>query len=252
MEYKFDEDVEGMKEKIKLFFSKTEEYTHLLLLILALLFIASAIAGRVFAKYPHISLIFTVHPLLTVADLIEEERIKEYPMLYALLGTIAVIFSACECLLRDREDGKRRSAFVGNAVSLFCGAFLLKVWQMNRELPNEAADILMSEEFNPFEYAVKIGAELMDMKLFFILALFFFGTVLVSLLLSDVYFVHALVALPTTVYVIYAWSAEKLTVHPELVVTLCIVNFAVRAIPAVSGRAIFKQKRKNNNIQKEN
>ena len=251
MTYSFpEEEVEGMKDKLKLFFSKDSEYDNLLLLILAGFFVLSVVAGRVFARYPHISLVFTVPPIVMTADMIKAEYIKEYPLLYAVFGCIAVAGGIYECVRRDRLDGKKRSAFGGNLVSLSSAAFCYWIYSKVDRL-TELAEADMSSipeedavEISRFDQHIQLEMENMDMRVFMGFAVTFAVLVLISLLLSDIYFIHGILAAVPMFAAMYMWSAGNLTVHPELLVTFTVINFAVRAVPAVSGVAKQRYKEK--------
>lgn len=248
MVYSFSEEVEGIREKLKIFFSKQDNYQNLLLLIFAALCVLSVIMGRIFARYPHISLVFTVFPLVMTADMIKEKYLEEYPLLHALLGCLAVAGAIYECVSRDREDGKKRSAFGGNAVSLCTAGFCCWLYRRAQTAVMLSETVVESAEeetvtLGYFDRQILMDMESMDMKIFLGFAATFAVLVLISLLLSDIYFIHGILAAVPMIAAIYMWNADKLTVHPELLVTFAVINFAVRAVPAISGIARKRVKR---------
>lgn len=242
MVFSFADEVEGIREKLKMFFSKEEQYVNHLLLILAALCILSVIMGRVFARYPHISLVFTAFPVVMMAHMIRAEYIKEYPLLHMLLGCLAVAGAVYECVRRDRLDGKRRSAFGGNIVSLSVAAFCLWIYRRGQTVVMLSETVVEEAEeetavVSLFDRQILSGMESMDMKIFWQFAAVFGALVLISLWLSDIYFIHGILAIVPTVAAVYMWNTDKLTVHPELLVTFAVINLAVRAVPAISGVA---------------
>lgn len=248
MSHSFEDLEGGMTEKIKLFFSQTDNIRNHTMLILALTFTLSVIGGRLLARFPHVSVIFCIPPLLLTADMIRSSLIDEYPMLYAVLAVIAVVGCVAECVARDREDGKKRSAHIGNIVSLMLAAFCFFVARMSDAL----LTLEDSAGLNSFEYEIFRYSQDMDMKVFYIFAAVYALLAVIGFILSDIYFIDAFLALPPMIALIYLWGAECLTVHSELLTVFSVTVFAVRAIPAISGRAIYKTKlSKNKNISKK-
>ena len=226
------DDELGMLDKVKMFFSKTAEYDNLLLLWLIFFCVTAVLIGRIAARLPYVSLLATVPPMLLTVDMVKSSYIKEYPLLYVLLGAIAVIGAVFECVRMDKADGKRRSAWAGNLVSLFSAAFFLWIYKKTEAV----TAVGNASELNNFDYEIYRHAPDMDVKLLMTFAMIFAATVLVSLLLSDVYFIHGIISIPPAVALIYLWSANKLTVHPELLVTLSLINLTTRTIPALSAK----------------
>ncbi|MBO5203508.1 MAG: hypothetical protein J6B72_02720 [Clostridia bacterium] len=230
------EETEGSLEKLKQFFSKTDEYDNLLLLILALFFVASVLSSRLFAKrLSFIPVVTALPPLLLAVDMIKAEYIKEYPMLYVLFGALGVMAAIYECVRMDRADSKRRSAIAVKVVSLFTAAFCYYVYKKTEELSLISYD---GPEFNPFERELRLYGGDMDIKLLSTAALIYLVLTVISILLTDIYFIDAILSVGPAVWLIYLWNAEKLTVHPELIVTLALCTLAVRTVPAFSGKAV--------------
>lgn len=222
----------GTLEKLKLFFEGTAHPERSMLLRLALLFAVSVLIGRIFSRFPHISLLAAVPPLLLTVDMIKSSYIKEYPMLYVILGGIGFISGCCDCVGADKKYGGNRSAWGGNLLSVCAALFCIYVLRTQAEL--DGADVL---QMNYFEYEIYARSQTMNMKLFAVLAAIYAVAVLLSLFLSDVYFIHAIVAAVPAVALVYLWEADKLTVHPELMVVFGIVVLTARIIPAISARA---------------
>ncbi len=234
-----DEEL-GMVGKVKLFLSRTEALDRYLLFVLALMLAISVLAGCIFKKLPYLTLIFSLPPLAMAVDLIKAQYLKEYPLLFLLLCIIAFIGGVYECVRMDRADGRHRAAWGADIVSLGFAAFLVFVYRKAGALAGIAEEDAF--ELDHFDYEIYSLAENMDIKILLTFAAVYAGLALVSLLLSDIYFIDGILALPPAVALIYLWGAEKLTVHPEIIVTLALANFTARIIPAVSGKATYKKR----------
>lgn len=223
----------GTLEKLKLFFEGAAHPERSMLLRLALLFAVSLLIGRIFSRFPHVSLLAAVPPLLLTVDMIKSSYIKEYPMLYVILGGISFVSGCCDCVGADKKYGGNKSAWGGNLLSI-CAA-LFCVYVLHTQATLDGADVL---QMNYFEYEIYAQSQTMNMKLFTVFAAIYAVGVLLSLVLSDVYFLHAIVAAVPAAVLAYLWGADKLTVHPELMVAFGIVVLTARVIPAISARAV--------------
>ena len=233
-------DEVGTVEKIKMFLSRTQSLERHLLFVLALMLAVSVLAGWIFKRIPFVSCVFTLPPLAFTVDLIKAEYIDEYPLLILLLCIIAFLGGAIECIRRDREDGRHRAAWLADIVSAGTAALLWYICKNADKLAEFSEEEAM--ELNYFDYAIYQYSADMNLKILenFAIALVVF--VVVSLVLSDVYFIDAILALVPAVAFLYLWGAEKLTVHPEIIVTFALANFAARVIPAFSGKATHKKR----------
>lgn len=242
MMFDFGEEELGMKDKLGVFFSKMISVQNHMMLILAIAFIVSVIAGRIFARLPYVAVIFVVPPMLLSVDMIKAELIEEYPMLYVILGAVAVIGGAFDCIFRDRDDRKHRSAYASAAVGAMFSAFCFFVARKSVAL--SGLDETAALELDRFDHEIFAESANMDMKLFYVFAAVYALLAVICLFLADVYFIGALLAIPPAVSLIYMWGAGKLTVQPEMLVTFSLIYLAMCVIPAVSGKAFYKQKPK--------
>ena len=231
----FDLKDVGFKEKIIKFFDKNVEYTHRIMLVLAIMLAISVVASVVLKKVPYLTLLFSVPTLTMSVYMVSSNAIEDYPMMYILLCAISVISGVWECIGKDKYDGGHRAALAGDAVSLLTSAALMLIFKKSRDI-SLAAD---GEAIRgAFDYAVASGADGMNMKLFVYISLVYVALTLISLLFTDVYFLDALFAFISLAVLVYMWSAGIWTVHAAVVVTLAAINFSVRLIPAVSGGKI--------------
>ena len=235
-------DEVGTVEKIKMFLSRTQSLERHLLFVLALMLAVSVLAGWIFKRIPFVSCVFTLPPLAFTVDLIKAEYIDEYPLLILLLCIIAFLGGAIECIRRDREDGRHRAAWLADIVSAGTAALLWYICKNADKLAEFSEEEAM--ELNYFDYAIYQYSADMNLKILenFAIALVVF--VVISLVLSDVYFIDAVLAAVPAVAFVYLWGAEKLAVHPEIIVTFALANFAARVIPAISGKATHSHRRK--------
>ena len=225
-----------------MFFSESTNVQNHMMLVLATVFAISIIGGRVFARLPYIAVIFSVPPMLLTVDMIKAELIEEYPMLYAILGALAVLGGVVDCILRDRDDKKHRSAYACCAVGLAFSVFCLYVARKSVSLTGlDESSVL---ELDRFDYEIFTESANMDMKLFYILAAVYAVLAVLSVVLADIYFIDGLLSVPPTVALIYMWGAGKISVHPEMLVTFAIIYLAVCAVPAISGKAFYRQRTK--------
>ena len=250
MTYKLgDEEAEiGLVDKLKMFFSRQTELEHYLMLMLAVMLAVSVLASVILNKLPQLTFVFSLPPLLLSLDMIKSEYIREYPMMYPLLGSLAVIGGIYECVRMDKRDGKHRSAYAGSVVSAFASAFcfyIYKKWQTFSALTHEETENAL--EMRRFDYEIYNHADAMDMKLFLTFAIVFGCLAVIGVILTDIYFIDAILALPPMVALIYTWGAEKISVHPEMLVALSVAIFTTRIIPTVSCKATYRKSAKKLN-----
>lgn len=243
MSHDFGKEPLGLLEKIKIFFDKMQNINYHLLLLLALTLIISVIAGRLLARLPYLSVLFCLPPMLVTVYMIRANLIEEYPMLYVILSIIAFISAVVDCLLLDRRDSRHRSAYAGDAVSLaFVGFCIFIVRRYKQLLLLEADEVRL---LGPFDTEILQCGTRTEMKLLCILAVAYAVLTVISLLLTDVYFIDAALALAPVVFLIYYWGADKMAVHPEVVLTFAFSVLAARVIPAFSGKAKLKNSKRN-------
>ncbi len=238
---KFDFDAElGLTDKLKLFFSRATSEQNRMLAFLAILFLLSAVCGRIFKRLPYISEAFCIFPLLLTMDMLKAGLIAEYPMLYVIFGIIGVVGAAADCLLRDRQDGKHRSAYACAVSGAVTSAFCCYVIYKSNELAELGLDMSQAFELNRFDYEIYGKMPDMNIKIFYAAAIAYAMLAVLCLVLSDIYFISAVLSVPPAAALIYLWGADKLTVHSEIAVTLGVIYFVVCIIPAIFGRARCK------------
>ncbi len=227
----------GMRDKIGLFLSRETEYGNFLLLVLAVLLIASVLAGVIFKRLPYISTAFAVCPLLLCVDMIKDEQIEEYPLLILLLTCIAFLSCLYECIRRDREDGGCRIGIAGDILCAMSAVFLIFLNKRAGSFTalGEDFDIQTLGQFEREIYRGVNGESAFDGSLILILAVIYFALVMVRIAFRDIYFIDFLLALPAACLLIYKWNAGALMFHAELIVTLSICILCARLVAMLGG-----------------
>lgn len=229
----------GLKEKLIGFFDKYKETDNRLMLILAVMLVLSILASIALKRLPYLTLFFSVPPLMLTVDMVRSNQIENYPMMYIILCSISIASGVWACVAKDRKDGGHRAAFAGDAVSLLASGVLFFIWRKCVTLQVADEDVPMLDSF---DREIWSGSESMNVKLFLIFACVYLALTLVSLLLTDIYFLDAILAIGPCVAVVYMWSAGTWTVYSEIIATVAVVNLAVRLIPAISGGKTLKVK----------
>jgi len=227
------EDVATM-EKLKQFFSKETGANNRLWLYLVLFFVLSAIVGRIFAKLPQLATVATLPPLLLLMDGIRGKVFNEYPMFYVCLAAVAFLSCAAECVMRDGEDSKRRAPIGADIVSL-CGAALCAFIYYRH---NEIKDVENALELNFFDRQMFNEMETSNMEFILFLAIFFAVCAIVSLLLQDVYFIDAILALVPFISTVYMWYSDKHTAQAEMLITVSAALLIFRLMITFSKKQI--------------
>ena len=80
-----------------------------------------------------------------------------------------------------------------------------------------------------------------QIKILYALAIIYIVLALISFILRDIYFIDALLSVPTVVFLVYMWGSQRFTLLPEIFVTLAFAVALVRLIPALSCRANHKK-----------
>ncbi len=248
MSFAPSEEVEGFTEKLKLFLSEKTAYPNLLLFILGAMFLTSAVMGTVLVKYPHVSALFTLPPLALTFDMIRSEYIKEYPMLYAFFGITALAACVLDCIALDGKDGGNRTGYCAALVSASTSLLFFTLYSRGVD----ALAVEDTAELGRFDLAIRQGLETSDVKLLAVFAAVYLGLTVVGVLLRDIYFIDALLALPPFVALIYMWNAETLDVHAEVALTFAGAAVGVRLIAMILGRASYgERKKKKDNADAE-
>ena len=236
---KFDpknvEEELGLIDKLKLYFSKTDNIDNFLMLLLVVFFALSVAVACILPRLPSVSFFFTIPPLALAIDMLAAGRIKSSPMMYVILAVIAASGALYECLRRDKETGGRQGAVANFLASLFASAFCFFVWYKQRSV--SLLDVKESLDLNFFDYEIYSNLENASIKLLLIFTIAYATIAVVLLILGNIYFIGPCLTLPPAVAAIYLWSAERLAAHAEVIVTLAVVAFATSLVCMLLGVA---------------
>lgn len=220
-------------QKLEMFFDPTRHPETGLMAALIIMLALSVAADVALKRLPYLTLLFSVMPLILTIDMVKDDYIEDYPMLYVLFCALSVISGVWECIEMDRRDGGHRAGLAGDAVCALTAGVLAFIWWAGTKFVALTPEELKS--VNVFEYEINKNAPLMDMRLFGVLACVYLVLMAVSYLMKDLYFIDTLLALVPCVAVIYLWSADKWTVQPEIVATLAVTVLVTRLVPTLSG-----------------
>ena len=183
------------------------DYTLLLPLIFFLLL--SALLGRVFARLPYVCFAISLIPATLIAYMYEHDMLKEQIGMFLILGALHVIGNFAECLIRDREDGRHRASIAAK-ISSAAGAFFCYyvMWQGAQTPPEDA------KEIGHIQHRILFEMTEADVEIMTKLGAMFLILLAVSLILYNVYFIDAILALVPAIYVIYQVGGQFYTLAP--------------------------------------
>ena len=183
------------------------DYTLLLPLIFFLLL--SALLGRVFARLPYVCFAISLIPATLIAYMYEHDMLKEQIGMFLILGALHVIGNFAECLIRDREDGRHRASIAAK-ISSAAGTFFCYyvMWQGAQTPPEDA------KEIGHIQHRILFEMTEADVEIMTKLGAMFLILLAVSLILYNVYFIDAILALVPAIYVMYQVGGQFYTLAP--------------------------------------
>ncbi len=193
----------SLGEKLRQFFDPeifARDHRRYLLLIGVL--ILSVTVARIAKKLPAIPFVVSLIPLSLVATMCAEEAIYERPMLYLLLSALSVAGALYETICLDREQGRHQTHLA-----------------VNLSLTLTAIVVLC-----------------LDATHLWGVAMLLLGTVSVSLLFREVYFLDAALALLPAGWITVLYKKDAIPVCAELLLTVCLVNLIARIALMLSCR----------------
>ncbi|MBO5416663.1 MAG: hypothetical protein J6A83_08560 [Clostridia bacterium] len=225
-------DVVGILDKLKLFLAKDHPKSHREYIILIALLILSVIVGRIFEKLPYVSMLFSLLPMMKIILMFCDDKLRDRPMLYIILGVLHVAGNVVHAAVLDRADGKRR-AFVSTnlfGVAAFSLGLALKMRAEKLALLGEEARV----ELGALDLKILDGVESGIYEVVFKLGLFVLISVVVSLILRDIYFIDAILAIFPLALTVYMLNADKLTAFPAIILAVVFLYFAFRVLVLVA------------------
>lgn len=221
MSYDFKE-IEGMGEKLKYFLSgePTKEYRFYFALFLT--FAISCALSCAFHKLPYVALAVSSVPLIQTVIMFDEEYLYERPMVFVIISIAHCATCLFECIRRDRDDRGCRAALgldlFGLSAAAFCG-YVLFISKGIAEIDAEKVNVI---EKTLYTAVTQPEANVLYSDLIIIL-IAFCVLALLRILLRDLYYIDAALAVALAVFSVYRWNAEKITVFGSV---LCFMAVA--------------------------
>ncbi len=218
-------------EKLKLFFDPREVNDYRGFLILILLLAVSVVAGRVFHRLPYISFAVSLFPFFQAINLYSTDKISndEYPMLYLIFASLHTLGSIIHAVYLDGLDGKRRGFMCANVCGGAIALFGTWLWFFAKKTAAYADPFAM--DIGKLEMRISAAAKEGFQRLILDIALMVAVSVLVSILLRDVYFIDAILALFPFAYTVrVVLIKDALPLFGELMLGLSLLYLVSRVL----------------------
>ena len=241
-------DAEGMVEKLKLFFSKDYYRDYRSYIVLITLLTVSLVVGAVLERFPYVGFALSLAPMLQILLMFGDGKLYERPMLYVILGIAHVLGNIVHSLYLDRADGKRRAFICVNLGGITLSALGLWVWNRAKEL--SLLDEEAAAELGTWDSAILAGVEDGAQSITLKLSLMILVGIAISIILRDVYFIDAAVAVIPFVYSAHLVATEKLRLFPLAIIFITLFYLIFRLLilrcEPMSKKCIFSKKILNN------
>lgn len=242
-------DAEGMVEKLKLFFSKDYYRDYRSYIVLITLLTVSLVVGAVLERFPYIGFALSLAPMLQILLMFGDGKLYERPMLYVILGIAHVLGNIVHSLYLDRADGKRRGFICVNLAGIALSALGFWVWR-RAELLSHIGAVLDEDKLGSRDAAILAGVEDGAQSIILKLSLMILVGVAISIILRDVYFIDAAVAVIPFVYSAHLVATEKLRLFPLAIIFITLFYLIFRLLILIcepmSKKCIFSKKILNN------
>ena len=235
MEYDPAQVGEG-KSKLEWFFSSDNSMEYRQYLVLIGLMVLCVALGLIFKKIPAVSLVASVLPLCQAMSMLYTDLFYEFAYFYVAVCFLMFCANLYETAVVDKANGQQTTVFAARAIGLLGGVLAFVSLYANK-LAQSISDPMILEDL--FEKYTKIAGELKAFGMMFYLAvpqnepstLIFLATalvacVLISMLLSRVHFINALLAFVPFVWSVSAFHARNIAVAPMLVIVPAAAYFA--------------------------
>ena len=223
---------EGKEEASKLGEFLSAEQTEFFrgYVVLAALFVISAILGRLFERLPYVTLAVSLLPLYQTVSLYADGKLENFPALYLLFAILHTSGSAVHALVLDKRDGGRRGFISAAVLGTAMSAGGLWLWKKIGEF-SSLEDQLAIEELGRVDTQIASASSESLQKLVLTIVIMVAASVAISLILKDIYFIDAILALVPFVYAVdKVLLDEKIAIFGELTIILCALYLAVRIL----------------------
>ncbi len=228
MEYTPKETL-SLLEKAKLFLSNEPRKDYAVYVGLVGLLLLSLLVSLALHRFPTVAFAVSVLPMLRIASMFAADTLYERPMLYFVLGGLHTLGCLVECVRRDREDRRRRSALAADLcglVGIGVCVRILRVAPTVSELPYV--------ELNFFEKRMYFSAAEAELSFFRALCILLAVGVLLRWLLRDLYYLDAAFSLVPLGYTIYHFYAKTIPFHGSMLFALTAVYALARIVIMLS------------------
>ena len=228
----FDPDLsEKAPGKLEQFLKSTETANYKVIITLTLLLLLSVAVGVIFRKLPYVCFGASLIPAAFLSVMVEHGSLYNEIALVIILTLLHVVGNLVDCITRDNEDGRHR-LWICAKISSAMGAFFCfyTIWLSKGELPKDTKAL---EELGDLERSMLLDARPLDLEVISNLFWMFAVLLVISLLLYNVYFIDAILALPPAIYVIHGVTSGNLGVATYLFITvslICAISHLMLAI----------------------
>ena len=231
------------ENKLKIFFSSENSKEYRQYVVFIVLLFAAVLLGRLFKKFPEITLFLSVLPLCQVMGMLWHKKLYEDPEFYVIVCLTVVAGNIYEAFLRSKESGSN----VLHSAAVVVGAFGVVSSLLSVKFSSMAkaySDAFVENELAEAEELVAdrlsfIGADLISnvpeneiKTLAFVaaaLAVCLAVSVICRVFVRKLYVLNLLLSAVPFFYVISALHTEKLNTSPMLVIVPVTVYFLCQA-----------------------
>lgn len=237
MSFKPKEEPESLLAKVKLFFSDEPQFEYRPYLMLIVLLLLSLFVSLIAHRLPYVAFPVSLLPLARALDMLEREEIYERAMFYVVLSALHVFGILWECVRRDREDRRQRSALALNLGAATVALVSFLIFMRPRAL--------VGTELTEVKFFDRIPLQAMmqgeSFVIFRTMAIVFLAVCAVGFLLWELHYVQAAIAIGVAFFAVIRWSMGDFAVYASVLPTMA-VSLAVGRIVVMLSCAPSRRK----------
>ena len=232
----FDEELEGITDKLKYFFSNEPIKEYRFYLALCACFALSFVISTAFHKLPYVPLAVSALPLIQTFIMFDKSYIYERPMVFVVLSAAHIVCCIFECVKRDREDRGRRTALALDLFGLSAVGFFAYIIYLSKGIAQVDFTKINVIEKTLYEAVIHGKA---DISGFWYALIAISVTVVLRWIWQDLYFIDAVLSLVLAGASVYFWTADKIPVFASTVCALTIAYFLGRTAVMIFCKAKY-------------
>lgn len=240
MPFKPKEDPVSLIQKVKLFFSDEPQFEYRPYLLLILFLVLSVLVSLIFHRLPYVAFPVSLLPLARSFDMLEREEIYERAMFYVVLAVLHAFGILWECVRRDREDGRQRSALALNLGAATVALVSFLIFMRPRALVG--TELTEVRFFDRILLQAMLQGE--SFAIFQTMAVVFLVTCAVGFLLWELHYLQAAFAIGVAFFTVLQWSMGSFAVYGSVLPTMA-VSLAIGRIVVMLSCAPSRRKRRN-------